>query len=65
MTITEADTIAGWAHYYRALQTPEARSAFLLWLDPDIAAKLLKRLRIHSAVDLMRALRGKTVVAIR
>jgi hypothetical protein len=63
--MNEADAIAGWERYYRQILTPEYRAAFLLSLDPALARKLLDRLRIVTANDLMGALRGKTVVTIR
>jgi hypothetical protein len=63
--MTEADTLAGWERYWRQILTSEYRAAFLLSLDPALARKLLKRLGVDSADDLIAALRGKTVVAIR
>ena len=58
MTISESEQLDGWVHFWKQIKTQEYRTSFLLSLDPALARKLFKRLKVENAMDLLTAIKG-------
>lgn len=55
--MTESEALKAWVHFYQQIQTREYRIAFLCGFDPVLLPKLLNKLRIESAMDLLGAVK--------
>lgn len=54
---TEAEVIEHWVRFWSQIQTPEYRAAFLVSFNPRLTPMLLDKLNIHSAIELLEAIR--------
>ena len=56
--MTESETIAEWARFYRQILTTHYRAKFIVEFDPRLLPKLLDALKVGTAVELIESMRG-------